>query len=259
MNDGEQPGVAGARPQVVAAMMPWFMSGPWVPKFSGEGGPSQFLEWRTQIEAFIRAQGLNEEQRVDFLLSTLEGNAKREVALLAANDRSTDGKILDVLARLYGGQPPVALLRVQFFNCKQESGEDVGAFTLRLRELHHRWRAREPLEAGTDDELLRTQFSMGLRPGVVKQELQRQLRRHAALTFAQVCDEAKALERELGQTDEAQVCPTVAVTSKKFSTATPDWEHMKETLRTELRQELTEQMTFLSKSIIEELQRQPHR
>ena len=54
--------------------MPWFMSGPWVPKYSGEGEPSKFLDWRTQIEAFIRAQGLNDEQRVDFLLSVLEGN-----------------------------------------------------------------------------------------------------------------------------------------------------------------------------------------
>ena len=230
------------------------MSGPWVPKYSGEGEPSKFLDWRTQIEAFIRAQGLNDEQRVDFLLSVLEGNAKREVALLAEADRNTDVKILDALAGLYGGQQPVALLRVQFFNCKQEPGEDVGTFTLRLRELHHRWRARDPQDAGSDDELLRTQFSMGLRQGLAKQELQRQLRRVTTLTFVQVCAEAKALERELGHTEEAQVCPTVATTSKRPSTVTSDWQQMKEALRAELRQELTEQVSLLSKSIVEQLQ-----
>lgn len=235
-------------------MMPWFMSGPWVPKFSGVGEPSKFQEWRSQIEAFIRAQGLNGEQRVDFLLSTLEGNAKREVALLAATDRDTDVKILDALARLYGGQQPVALLRVQFFNCKQEPGEDVSAFTLRLRELHHRWRAREPLVAGTDDELLRTQFAMGLRPGAVKQELQRQLRRDTALTFDKACSEAKALERESAHTEEAQVCPAIASSSRKPAKATSDWDSMRESLRAELRQELTEQVNLLSKSIVEELQ-----
>lgn len=160
MSQGEQP--------QVSALMLWFMGGPWVPKFGG-GEPSKFQEWRNQIEAFIRAQGLNEVQRVDFVLSTLEGNARREVVLLDEGERNTDVKILDALALLYGGQQPVAQLRIQFFNCRQQPGEGVGPFTLWLRELHHRWRAREPLTAGTDDELLRTQCVMGLRPGPIKQ------------------------------------------------------------------------------------------
>lgn len=252
MDDSEQPQGAGARPQVVTALMPWFMGGPWVPKFSG-GEPPKFVEWRTHIEAFIRAQGLNAEQRVDFLLSALEGNAKREIALLDVGDRGTDTMILEALAKLYEGQQSVAQLRVQFFNGKQEPGEDVGAFTLRLRELHHKWRARDPPGGGSDEELLRTQFAMGLRPGPVKQELQRQLRRRVTTTFNEACGEAKALERELGWSEEAQACPAFVTASKEPATMTPDWQKIKETLRAELRQEITEQVTLLSKSIVEEL------
>lgn len=257
MSHGEQP--------QVNAFMPWFMGGPWVPKF-GEGGPSKFQEWRNQIEAFIRAQGLNEVQRVDFVLSALEGNAKREIILLAEGERNTDVKILDALASLYGGQQSVAQLRIQFFNCKQQPGEGVGPFTLRLRELHQRWRDKEPLTAGTDDELLRTQCIMGLRHGLIKQELSRQVRRAPTSTFADTCSEAKALEQELAPEEEVQVCPTFS-TPPSRPAVTPtgvedermsasDWQRMKDSLRTELQQELKEQLTSLGKSLVEELKGQ---
>lgn len=255
MSNEEQQ--SNAQPQIANVFMPWFMGAPWVPKFSGEGESCRFIEWRTQIEALIRAQGLSAEQRVDFVLSALEGNAKREVALLASEKRNTDTAILQELARLYGSQQPVAQLRICFFKCKQEPGEDVRAFTLRLRELHHKWRAREPLTAEADDELLRTQFITGLRPGTTSQELQRLLRRTATLTFAEACEEAKALEREQGQAEGAQVCPTFATTSKTPTAKAPvadGWQQMKEALRAELREELREQVTILGKSIVDELQ-----
>lgn len=72
---GEQPQAVNTQPQVVNALIPWFMGGPWVPKFSGGEELFKFQEWRTQIEAFIQAQGINVEQCVDFVLSALEGQA----------------------------------------------------------------------------------------------------------------------------------------------------------------------------------------
>lgn len=145
MSDGEQPQVSSMQPQVVSAVMPWFMGGPWVPTFSGGKKSSKFRGWRTQIEAFLWAQGLNVEQRVDFVLSALEGDAKREILLLVEGERDTDVKILDALAGLYGGRHTIAQLWVQFFNCRQGVGEDIGAFSLRLRELHRQWRTGDPL------------------------------------------------------------------------------------------------------------------
>ena len=255
MNQDGQPEL-GVQPQALTAVMPWFMGGPWVPRFSG-GEAAKFAEWKTQIEACIRAQGsLNVQQRVDFVLNALEGDAKREVALLAIVDRDTEIKILAELGKLYGRPQPVAQLRVTFFNCKQEPGEDLKAFILRLRELNHRWRAQDPLQTGTDDELLRTQFVTGLRAGPVKQELQRQLRRNPLTTFAEACQEARALERELGGPEESLVCPVFAPASKGTPPTTPDWQQVKEDLRKELRQELKEQMSLLTKSVVEELQQQ---
>ncbi|KAL7881977.1 hypothetical protein AOLI_G00088260 [Acnodon oligacanthus] len=72
------PAMQVSRPEAStgnAVMMPWFMDGPWIPKFSGKGGAAAFEEWRVQMEAFLRAQGLS-GQRVDFVLSALEGEAR---------------------------------------------------------------------------------------------------------------------------------------------------------------------------------------
>lgn len=200
---------------VNAVMMPWFMGGPWVPKFGGNEREAKFSEWKTVIEAFVRAQGLSVAQRVDFVLSALESDAKREVLLLPQGDRDTDINIFAALTTLYDGHQSVAQLRANFLKSRQGAEEGVGAFTLRLRELHHRWRAKEAAGAAGDDEILRAQFAMGLRPGPVQQELQRQLRRTLGMTFTAACTEAKALERELTSDDrEAWTCRTYTATSR---------------------------------------------
>ncbi|CAL8318109.1 unnamed protein product [Merluccius merluccius] len=102
--------------------------------------------------------------------------------------------------------------------------------------------------------MLRTQFATGLRPGPVRQELHRQLRRQPTTTFYEACREAKALEGEAGRTEEVQACPAFVTTRKEAAPATPDWQQIKESLRTELRQEMTEQIALLGKSIADELQ-----
>lgn len=96
-------------------------------------------------EAFLRAQNLNVQQRVDFTLSTLDGKARRQIMLLASEDRDTELKILDVLTRKYGSSSSSDQLRVDFFDCKQLPGEGIEDFILRLSESFNRWRSRDPV------------------------------------------------------------------------------------------------------------------
>ncbi|KAJ8006606.1 hypothetical protein DPEC_G00110400 [Dallia pectoralis] len=194
---GISPTVA---PSVTATMMmPWVMGGPWVPTFSGTlDCTPKFGEWRAKIETYLRAQGLPADQRVDFVLLALEGDAKREVMLLPPEQRNTDIKIFEFLASLYAGNQSLDLVRAQFFECRQKVEEGVGAFILRFRELHHRWQARMPGGVEPDhDRLQRAQFIRALQPGSVQQELQREIRRRPAITFREVCTEAKALAYEI--------------------------------------------------------------
>lgn len=70
-NDDGQLGSNVTVPPMSPLIMPWFFSASWAPKFTGER--RKFGEWQTQMRAMLRAQPLNAQQQVDFVLSTLDG------------------------------------------------------------------------------------------------------------------------------------------------------------------------------------------
>lgn len=242
-------------------MMPWFLGGPWVPKFGDREKSISFPDWHMQIETFIRAQNLTQTQQVDFVLSTLQGDARREVLLLPADDRNTPDKIFKALTDLYGEQATVVQLRAKFFTCRQQVGEEVGGFVLRLRECLARWREKEPRAEGErndDDEMLRSQLVAGLRSGPIQQELHKLLRRQPTLTFAEVSKEAKAVEREQDHDIEEATSRRTYVPTKAPNAGRPvdNWQEIKQTLKAEVLAEVKEEMLTLKDSILGEIRQQ---
>lgn len=252
-------------------IVPWFLGGPWVPKFEGGQGQLSFGQWRTQIESFLRAQNLNTAQRVDFVLSALQGDARREVLLLPDAKRKTAEDIFQELQGLYGEKTTAAQLRTQFFSCKQRPGEGVSAYILRLRECLYQWSQKEALDPEATDENLRSQLMLGLQPGPVQIELHRLLRRSDPMMFADLCKEAKAVEREHLQTpedvhtrevhstlpqDEGHVRRTAAVAGPHTRSSVTDWQSLKEALRSEVMAEVREQMSTLKGDLLGEIKQQ---
>lgn len=253
----EQAGASSGTGIVAQFTMPWFMGVALIPKFSGD--QTKFLDWKAQVEAMLRAQGLNSRQQADFVLTALEGEAKRELLLVDPDARDTGRKILTFLSDLYDKPATRAQLRTHFYNCKQRADENVKTFVLRLRELFFRWQGHEETPEGNDNVLL-DQLMVGLRRGPVKQELTRLMRRNENLTFASACKEARALEEELEDEGEEILSQRVR-TYTSPPLATPDPEklkgqirlELKEELLAEMRREVQEQMKTLSSSLIEEL------
>lgn len=64
----------------------------------------------------LQAQGLNQQQKADFVLGALEGKAKLELQLIAILDKNTRQKVLDILQRLYAKPVTKAYLQASFFN-----------------------------------------------------------------------------------------------------------------------------------------------
>ncbi|XP_041961809.1 uncharacterized protein LOC121720042 [Alosa sapidissima] len=265
MSEDQQAG--GAAGPVINNMMmvPWFLGGPWVPKYGEKNGPP-LAEWRSQMEIYLRAQTLSAEQEVDFILSALQGEAKREVLLLPPAEKDTADHIFEALGRIYGDAVTVSQLRAQFFKCQQQAGEGVGPFILRLRESHSRWRAKEPT-VGSDDEMLRSQLVLGLQPGPVQMELQRRARREPTLAFDEACKEAKAMEKETQQahapmdvetrrTYNSPTQPQPSHGSKSSTDPLQDWGSLKEAMRTELVEELRAQVNDMKTSLLAELRTQ---
>lgn len=254
-------------PAASPLIMPWFYSAPWLPKFSGER--RRFGEWRSQVWAMLRAQPLSAEQQADFVFSALEGEARREIALLDEDKRNTGDRILSELKSLYGETVSAAQARATFFKCRQHLDEKVGDFILRLRESHSKWKGLDREAAGEDDEVLLDQFVLGLKTSSVRTELQRHLRRRPGQSFKAVTAEARALEEELeGCIEEAQAS-TVRTTQLRATPTPPgapvdqpaqpthqrveDW---KEQLRRELQQELADQVKALGAQLVEQLRGQ---
>lgn len=50
-----------------AMMMRWSMGVRWIPKYDGDQSKLSFSEWYGQVQAMLTAQGLNEEQKIDFI------------------------------------------------------------------------------------------------------------------------------------------------------------------------------------------------
>ncbi|XP_048836044.1 uncharacterized protein LOC125711303 [Brienomyrus brachyistius] len=250
--DGTAPGV-----QELSGGWPWFLGGAWMTRFDGSA-KGTYQEWRRVVGVGLRAQSLSAVQQVDFVLSALEGEARREVELLRENQRDTAEKILEALDRLYGEGAGLAQLRVEFFTCQQQSGEGVGSFILRLRECHYRWRKKEPVrDEDDDDATLRSQLVTGLLAGSTKRELQRLIRRASRLTFMEACREVKEMEKEEGPGTVMEgvdarrtFLPLPTAATEPATAPSLDLETLRSSLREDLLREMSDQVREL-KQVLE--------
>lgn len=236
------------RPQV----MPVFVGAPWGPKFRGPNSDVSLKDWTAQTKYLADLQGLTEPQRLQFLLGSLEGEARREVLAAAEAKRNTSKAVLDYLKELYGDKTPTANLRAQFFNCRQAPRQSIRAFALQLRELLARLKNREDHGLGEEDTLMRDQFLLGLRDGPIRQCLKSQLRRTATLTYEDLRKEALELELDQQETDEPPASVAASCTCAPAPPAASDW---KRELHMEIMKDVKEQMAELSKTLLEEMRR----
>lgn len=73
----------------------------------------------------------------------------------------------------------------------------TAAYILQLRELFSTWWEHEPADSAQDETNVQDQLVLGLRPGLMQQELQWQMRRNPTMSFSEVSSEARTLEAEL--------------------------------------------------------------
>lgn len=236
-------------PEALPRVMPVFMGNPWIQKYGGTESEVRLAEWKAQIEYLAGIQGLSAAQQLQFVLNSLEGEARREVQAAPEAVRATAQTVFQFLTEQYGDTTPVAVLRAQFFNCKQGPRQSIRAFALRLREQFTRLQGRQDHGLGDGETLLRDQFLLGLREGPVRQSLRVQFRRDPELTFEDLKKEAVALEIDQAEVKDPPVCAAVSGTA----TAAPEVADWKQALKLELLKDVREQMTELSKTLLEEL------
>ena len=165
----------------------------------------------------------------------------------AERDQAT--KIFQYLDSLYGDKTPAPVLRSQFFSCKQQAGENVSSFILRLRELCCGLRRHDP-DTAPSDAVLRDQLLLGLREGPLAQALRVYAQRNPGDDFAALRQEALLLDEEHGGMQTEVTCHAVNPTHVSRQTQEADW---KEALRKEIMDDVKAQMQGLTTELLKEI------
>lgn len=130
------------------------------------------------------------------------------------------------------------------FQCRQKEGESVEIYELLLNR-----KESEPQEVAQVEPSTRDQFIKGFRPGKVPRKMECLIRQRPELSVSEVCTEAQALEKEQNRKDEAQAARVVAPSP----TDTPGLNRWKEEVKAKLKQEMHDQLSIISKTLIEEV------
>lgn len=230
-------------------MMPVYAGAPWLPKFDGTEGEEKYREWREQIKGLLSTQDASVARKVNILVKTLTGEARRQISVLEEEERDTVEKVFTYLDRLYKETVSVSKARVQFYSCTQRPEETVSSYVLRLRELFCRLRRGDPT-AAPSDAVLREQFLMGLTEGPLSQALRIYARRYPDQDFTALRTEALLLDTEHGGTRAAEIaCHAINPTSIPKS-QTADW---RQEMKQEILKDVQAQMQGFTKELMNEI------
>lgn len=232
-------------------MMPIYPGAPWVPKFEGQDDNLKYVEWKEQMQGLLDANNLTEPQKVRILIGALSGLPKRQVNVLADDERDRTAKIFSTLDALYLKDVPVSVLRSQFFGCVQKPGQSIQAYGLRLRELYRKLQQRGEDGAPTDTHL-RDQFMLGLEDGALVRALKREVRLDPDITFSALQQEALHLEED-SQSTRWPKMTCAAVREPNYSRSHSLSDSWKNELKQEIVAELKDQMKDFAKELMREL------
>lgn len=174
-------------------MFPFMMGAPWAQRFKGGNcsvGDVSLVEWKSSLEAMFRIYALPETKQLDIVLSSLDGEAKREMQILPDESKRTVKQVFEKLEELYGDKTTASTLRSLFFSCRQKSTENIREFSLRLQELFSRMKKRDSRGIGDEDILIRDQFLSGLQDVMLRRELRAKILLNDGLSFTDIRREA---------------------------------------------------------------------
>lgn len=249
----ERPHSSTAQSQIPAAnmvMFPFMIGTPGGPKFrGGQQSEPSFQEWLTMQTTMFDMYPLSEAQKVSTLINNLEGEARREVLAMPADQRASVTNITSFLKSIYGDIIPLANLRSQFFTRKQRTDENVRQFALVLQELSNRLTVRG--DTTTSGNVLRDQFISGLLDSVLRRELRNMVRTTSTLTFEEIKREAMVRVDDLDNPPQAMAAAVRVMSDNAPVDVKQLTREIKEEVLTELKGEIKEMLSEMMREVRE--------
>ncbi|XP_078691732.1 uncharacterized protein LOC144922047 [Branchiostoma floridae x Branchiostoma belcheri] len=174
-----------------------------LPKFSGTGsaGSLSVEEWIDEVEGSFQLFNIPEGHRAGLLYRQLEGEARRQVAVLSNAERTDLERLKDRLVEAFGDTAHVSVIMGQFYSRVQLPKETLQSYALALQELLKRADRRRGQPLVDTDSILRDRFLDGIRDEWLRRQLRREVMRAPVenpRTFREIKEEAFHLSGEWG-------------------------------------------------------------
>ena len=135
-----------------------FMIKPNIPKFTE---PSNFPEWKIEIEAMLSSNIYNTEILRQAIRNAIGGKPRKVLATLKPT--ATTKEILETLESNYVDIKSGECIMEEYYKAKQEKEEDISAWGIRLEELVQKAIDRGEIQTSRREQMLRTRFWKYLR------------------------------------------------------------------------------------------------
>ena len=202
-------------------------------------------EWVADMRSLLQTCRTPPHQQSQVLLKYLGGEAKREVLVMAEEERHRASDIFARLLEVYGDKVPATTLLHLFHSRRQQSGESIREFSLALQEILGRLKQRDPEVIVRPDQLLRDRFVAGLSDTDVQRTMRMEVRRTPDLSFREVTKEALHLSADRRDLQEGS--PTGVHAASAVVDQSPSLRTLQSTLEETVRQqkEMAEMMANL--------------
>ena len=150
--------------------------------FSGSGAET-VTEWIEDAHAMISAQGLTGKEAADYLLSHLEGPARREVRFRPADQLNEADALFKNLLETFGERASASQLLRNVYERKQMEGETITEYSHQLVQLIDRLENVSPDHVLDRDTILRDQLIENVREPYLRWELKKQVTNEPESTF----------------------------------------------------------------------------
>ena len=144
-------------------------------KTEGDQPVEDFIE---ELKTTFEAREMTPPEKVDLIMSHLDGPAKEEVRMYSVKERSNPNFLLDVLAQAFGEKRSSSQLLKMFYERKQKENETLRGYSYSLNELLKRVTKADPKAVPDSEKTLRDQFADNVRDPFLRKELKKFIREH---------------------------------------------------------------------------------
>lgn len=142
-------------------------------KTEGDQPVEDFID---ELKTTFEARDMTSAERVDFIMSHLEGPAKEEVRMYSKKERSSPDFLLEVLTQAFGEKCSSSQLLKLFYERKQKENETLRAYSYSLNELLKSATKADPKAVPDPEKTLRDQFADNVRDPFLRKELKKFIR-----------------------------------------------------------------------------------